>query len=164
VSLLKRVFPYPLLALALTLMWLLLNQSLATFDVVLGLVLGASLSRFMLRLDPDPPVIRKPRVVVELTAIVLYDIFISNLQMIAISVNPLRRPTSGFVNVPLQLRNRYGLAALATIITSTPGTFWAAYDRRSGVLTVHILDLRSPAYWTRVIKSRYERRLLEIFG
>lgn len=163
-SLLKRVFPYPLLAIALAAMWLVLNQSVAPFHVVVGLALGASLSRVMLRLDPEPPVIRRPRLILELTGVVLYDILVSNLRMIAIILRFGPGPRSGFVNIPLQLRNRYGLAALATIITSTPGTFWAAYDRRSGVLTIHVLDLPEPAYWAKTVKERYERRLLEVFG
>src|SRR5690606_16295213 len=164
VSLLKRVFPYPLLAIALAAMWLVLNQSVAPFHVVVGLALGASLSRVMLRLDPEPPVIRRPRLILELTGVVLYDILVSNLRMIAIILRFGPRPRSGFVNIPLQLRNRYGLAALATISTSAPGTCWAAYDRRSGVLTIHVLDLREPAYWAKTVKERYERRLLEVFG
>ena len=84
--------------------------------------------------------------------------------MIAIVINLDRRtPTSGFVNIPLQLRSRYGLAALATIITSTPGTFWAAHDRRTGVLTIHVLDLVDESFWARNVKLRYERLLMEIF-
>ena len=161
---LRRVFPYPLLGLALSVMWLVMNQSLEPYDVVLGLVLGATLSRIMLRLDPEPPTIRRPLVVLQLTGVVLWDIFVSNVRMIAIVLNFRSRPTSGFLNIPLELRNRYGLAALATIVTSTPGTFWAAYDRTSGVLTIHVLDLREPEYWMQAIKGRYERRLLEIFG
>jgi len=164
VRFLRQVFPYPLLVVALALMWLVLRRSLAPFDLVMGVALGASLSRVMLRLDPDPPVIRKPRQVLELTAVVLYDILVSNLRMFAIILSFGPGPRSGFVNIPLQLRNRYGLAALATIITSTPGTFWAAYDRRSGVLTIHVLDLHEPEYWAKTVKERYERRLLEIFG
>ena len=162
--LLERVFPYPLLAAALAVMWLALQGSVAPFDVVFGVALGAALSRVMLRLDPDPPAIRKPRQVLALTGVVLYDILASNLRMFSVILSPRRAPRSGFVNIPLQLRNRYALAALATIVTSTPGTFWAAYDRRSGVLTIHVLDLHEPSYWVKTIKNRYERRLLEIFG
>lgn len=161
---LRRVFPYPLLSLALAGLWLALNQSVEPFHVILGLVLGAALSRFMLRLDPEPPRIRRPLVVLQLTLIVLWDIFVSNVRMLWLVLHLRSTPKSGFVNIPLQLRDRYGLAALSTIITSTPGTFWAAYDRRSGVLTIHILDLRDPEDWVRTIKDRYERRLLEVFG
>ena len=70
---------------------------------------------------------------------------------------------SGFIHVPLDLRNRYGLAVLAIILTSTPGTLWVQYDRLSGRLLLHVLDLVEEQEWIDLIKGRYERLLLEIF-
>jgi multicomponent K+:H+ antiporter subunit E len=70
---------------------------------------------------------------------------------------------SGFIEVPLDLRNPYGLAALACIITATPGTLWVGFDRKRGLLTMHILDLIDDETWIRTIKGRYEQPLLEIF-
>lgn len=160
----KRLVPFPFLAALLMLLWLVLNQSLAPFDLVVGAVLGVVLSRVMLLLDPDPPDIKRPRAIIRLFFIVAYDVIRSNFAMARIILNLGRRmPTSGFVNIPLQMRNRYGLAALATIITSAPGTFWAAYDTRTGVLTIHVLDLVDDAYWLKTIKWRYEGLLMEIF-
>ena len=52
---------------------------------------------------------------------------------------------------------------LACIITSTPGTIWVNYDTVRGVLLIHVLDLVDEEGWTRTIKDRYERLLLEIF-
>lgn len=160
----NRVLPYPLLAGSLMALWLLLNQSLAPLDLLIGAGLGFALSRAMLVLDPDPPTIRRPRAVLRLLRVASYDVVRSNLAMIRIILNLGRRElTSGFVNIPLQIRSRYALAALATIITSTPGTFWAAHDRRTGVLTIHVLDLVDDAYWVRLVKRRYEVLLMEIF-
>lgn len=160
----SRYVPYPVLAALLMLLWLMLNRSLAPLDLLIGAVLGLTLSRLMLVLDPEPPTIRRPRAIVKLFFIVFYDVVRSNFAMIAIIFNLDRRvPSSGFVNIPLQLRSRYGLAALSTIITSTPGTFWAAHDRRTGVLTIHVLDLVDESYWARNVKLRYERLLMEIF-
>ena len=72
-----------------------------------------------------------------------------------------RRP--GFVHIPLELRDPYGLAALACIITSTPGTLWVKFEEPAGTLTIHVLDLVDKAEWISTIKSRYEQPLLEIF-
>jgi multicomponent K+:H+ antiporter subunit E len=71
--------------------------------------------------------------------------------------------TSGFMNIPLEMRAPYGLAALAIIITSTPGTLWVDFDSARGVLTIHVLDLIDEEAWIATIKQRYERRLMEIF-
>jgi len=160
----KRLFPYPFLAVMLMGLWLLLNQSLAPLDLLIGAVLGAVLSRVMLLLDPNPPNIKRPKAIIRLFFIVAYDVIRSNFAMARIILRlDRRKPSSGFVNIPLQMRNRYGLAALATIITSAPGTFWAAYDTRSGVLTIHVLDLVDEAHWLKTIKWRYEGLLMEIF-
>ena len=61
------------------------------------------------------------------------------------------------------MRDPAGLAALACIITATPGTAWAGYDAASGVLTMHVLDLADPQAMRDTIRGRYERRLMEIF-
>jgi multicomponent K+:H+ antiporter subunit E len=74
-----------------------------------------------------------------------------------------RQRKPGFVEIPLDLRNPYGLAALACIITATPGTLWVGFDQKRGLLTMHILDLIDEKTWVRTIKGRYEQPLLEIF-
>ena len=61
------------------------------------------------------------------------------------------------------MRNPYGLAWLACIITSTPGTLWVNFDAQKGSLMIHVLDLVDEGEWIRTIKDRYERHLLEIF-
>ena len=67
------------------------------------------------------------------------------------------------MDIPLDLRDPYGLAVLACIITSTPGTLWVSFDAGEGMLTIHVLDLIDENDWIRTIKGRYERLLLEIF-
>lgn len=67
------------------------------------------------------------------------------------------------MRVPLDMRNPYGLAVLACIVTATPGTIWVEYDFAQGTLLLHILDLIGEEEWARIIKNRYEGRLMEIF-
>jgi multicomponent K+:H+ antiporter subunit E len=67
------------------------------------------------------------------------------------------------VRIPLRTNNRYCLAVLACIITSTPGTLWMAHDTRSNVLLLHVLDLVDEQRWIELIQQRYERLLREIF-
>jgi multicomponent K+:H+ antiporter subunit E len=108
--------------------------------------------------------VRRPRAVIELLWLVFTDIVRSNVAVAGIALHPeVRGRTSGFVSIPMRMRNPVGLAALACIITSTPGTSWAGYESRSGVLTIHVLDLVDEQTWVDVIRHRYERRLMEIF-
>jgi multicomponent K+:H+ antiporter subunit E len=158
----KVLARHSLLAAVLVGTWLLLNQTLAPVHWLAALALaGVALWGYAaLR----PPAIRGRRAGVALTLgwVVLADIVRSNIGVAGIVLGAQRRG-AGFVDIPLELRNPAGLAVLACIITSTPGTAWARYDSARGVLTMHILDLVDEREWVEIVKQRYERRLLEIF-
>jgi multicomponent K+:H+ antiporter subunit E len=100
-----------------------------------------------------------------LAGFVAADIVRSNIAVALIVLGVTgRERKSGFVHIPLDLRQPYGLAVLACIITSTPGTLWVSFDEATGTLTIHVLDLIDESEWIRTIKGRYERLLLEIFA
>jgi multicomponent K+:H+ antiporter subunit E len=159
-----RWLPYPLLALMLLAMWLLLNQSLSPGQFVLGAAVAIFASRAMAALQPPKARIRAIWPIPRLAAVVLADIIRSNIAVAGIVLLPgQRRRVSGFVRVPLTMRNPYGLSILACIITATPGTIWVEYDGRANRLLVHVLDLIDEEEWIQLIKRRYERLLMEIF-
>jgi multicomponent K+:H+ antiporter subunit E len=150
---------------ALLAMWLVLNQTLAPVHVLLGTALGLAGGYVMARLQPPAGKVRYRGVVVaELLALVLADIVRSNLAVARIVLDPgVRNRTAGFLSMPLEVRHPGALAALACIITATPGTSWARYDAARNILTIHVLDLVDERAWIRLFKARYERRLREIF-
>jgi multicomponent K+:H+ antiporter subunit E len=154
-----------LFRLALVVLWLLLNQSLAPGGVLLGAALALGGTLAFARLQPPASGMRfRPRVLVELLCLVLADIVRSNLAVARIVLGLHRaKRTAGFLSMPLELRDPRGLAVMACIITATPGTSWARYDAARNILTIHVLDLVDEAAWIRLFKHRYERRLLEIF-
>lgn len=156
--------PFPLVSASLLAMWLVLNQTVAPGHVLLGTVL-AMIGGWMLRALHTPKVrIRRLPAIVRLFCLVFADIVRSNIAVARIILGPRHRDvTSGFVKIPLQLRDPHGLAVLACIITATPGTLWVNYDAATGVLMIHVLDLIDESAWLRTIKGRYESLLLEIF-
>ena len=158
----KRWLPFPLLSALLLATWLLLIGSVALGDVLLGvlLALGAGLALSALQ---SPQKLRRPGAACMLIAAVLVDIVRSNIAVARIVLLPPLARTAGFVTIPLQLQSPGGLAALACIITATPGTAWARYDSRNSTVTIHVLDLIDENVWLSTVKDRYERRLLEIF-
>ena len=106
---------------------------------------------------------RRLAYILRLVGLVLADIVRSNVAVARIVLGGRRSMTSGFVRIPIDLKNSYGLATLACIITATPGTLWVAFDEAGRMLTIHVLDLIDEEQWVRTIKGRYERLLLEIF-
>ena len=161
----RLLLPYPIASAGLFGLWLLLNQSLSSGHILLGGVVGLVGGWSLERLALPKMRLRRPGVICRLGASVLKDILLSNIAVARIVLGLGRRGwTSGFVEIPLELRDPYGLAALACIITSTPGTLWADFDPANGVLTIHVLDLVDRSEWIQTIKERYERPLLEIFA
>lgn len=159
-----RFLPFPLMALALFAMWLLLVQSLGPGQLILGALLAVGGAWTLTALEPPSIRVRRPGAILELSLLVLADIVRSNIAVARIILGPRsQNETSGVMQIPLELRAPYGLAALAIIITSTPGTLWVNFDPASGILTIHVLDLIDEEAWVETIKQRYERRLMEIF-
>ena len=160
----RRLLPFPLLSASLLAMWLLVNQTLAFGHILLGGILALCGAATVAVLQLPKARIRRPGAIVRLFFRVLTDIIRSNIAVARIILHPgQRRRTSGFVNIPLDLRDSYGLAVLACIITCTPGTVWVDFDPGSGMLMIHVLDLIDENTWIGIIKGRYERLLLEIF-
>lgn len=159
-----RWLPFPWLSACLLAMWLVLNQSVSAGHLLLGSVLALLGGRAMTALQPIRGRPRNPGAMIRLACLVFADVVRSNIAVLRIILNPWRKGvTSGFVNIPLDLRDRYGLAVLACIITSTPGTLWVSFNSASGNLMIHVLDLVDENVWIETIKGRYERLLLEIF-
>ena len=157
-------FP-PLLFLSLVVIWLLLNQSVALGHIVLGAVLSAVLCWLSAELRPLQPRVRRPWLAAVVAVLVLVDIVRSNVGVFRIVLGLVRdrEVKSGFVRVPLDLRDPHGIAVLATIVTSTPGTVWVDLDPEGRFVTLHVLDLRDEKEWIRWIKDRYERHLMRMF-
>lgn len=160
----RRWLPHPLLSAGLLAMWLLLNQSLAVGHLLLGLALALVGGLITTSLELPPVALRRPGAIVLLAWRVLCDIVRSNIAVSRIILGHRQKERrSGFMTIPLDLRDRYGLAILACIITATPGTIWLNFDSARGTLLIHVLDLIDEAAWVHIIKDRYERLLIEIF-
>jgi multicomponent K+:H+ antiporter subunit E len=159
-----RILPFPMASVGLLILWLLLNQSFSPGHILLGSIAGLVGGWSLAALEVPKVRIRRPGVILRLLALVVTDIVRSNIAVARIILGLQKRPRiPGFVEIPLELRNPYGLSALACIITSTPGTVWADFDAAKGMLTIHVLDLIDKDEWIRTIKGRYERHLLVIF-
>lgn len=162
----RAVLPHPILSLALFGASLLLSGSVAAPALALALLMALAAPHIMRALEVEPVRVRRPMTLVSFALVVTRDIIRSNWEvaLVILGLNASRENrVSGFVHIPLEMRDRYGLAVLAVIITSTPGTIWVEYEDATGVLLLHILDLQDGDDWADRIKNRYERRLMEIF-
>ena len=161
----KRWLPFPLLSAALLAMWLVLNETVAPAQVLLGGLLALAGGRMLALLQPPAGRARfRAAALATLLWLVFVDIVRSNAAVVGVVLRPAGRGrVAGFLAMPLEVRHPGALAVLACIITATPGTSWARYDAARNVLTIHVLDLVDEQAWIRQFKQRYERRLKEIF-
>lgn len=159
-----RLLPFPLVTAGLFAAWLLLNQALSFGHILLGGAAALVGGWVLTALQPPTARVRRLGAILRLSSLVLADIVRSNIAVGRIILGLAgQERKSGFVDIPLDLRDPYGLAALACIITSTPGTLWVSFDAATGRLMLHVLDLIDESEWVQKIKGRYEQLLLEIF-
>ena len=159
-----KLLPHPVLSLGLALTWMVLT-SFSLGQLLMGTLVGIVAARAYAVLTPDRARMRRPDLILRLLAIVIRDIAESNIAVARLILKGDRKSgrRSGFLRIPLDLREPNGLGLLALIVTATPGTAWFDHDPDTGVLLLHVFDLKEGADWTATIKTRYESLLLEIF-
>ena len=160
-----RLLPHPWLSAGLALAWLLLNAPVTPGSLLLALAVGLTVPAVMNTLQARPVRVKAPGALLRLAGIVLVDMVRSNIDVARII---LGRQTgarrTGFVAIPLDLREPFALSLLSIILTATPGTLWVQYDSDTGRLLLHVLDFTDGEAWIRRVKDRYERPLMEIFA
>ncbi len=154
-----------LLPACLVVLWLVVNESLAFADWLIGLAFALAVTALTNRARPLHAAPRRLGLILALCGRVLVDVVRANIVAGRIILLAGRRaPRSAFVDIPLDLVDPHGLAMLSVIVTATPGTVWIGYQPESRLLTLHVLDLDDETAMRRTIKERYERPLMEIFA
>ena len=159
----KRWLPAPLLSLAVFVVWLLLVATLAPAHLLLAALLAIVLPLLAQRLREDTAHLRRPLVAARLALVVLWDIVLSNIEVARRILGRESSIQPGFIWLPLDISNPHGIAALAGIITMTPGTLSSELSADRRHLLVHCLHLEDADAAIAQIKARYEAPLREVF-
>jgi multicomponent K+:H+ antiporter subunit E len=144
--------------------WLLLQQSLALPQLLVAGLLAWCIPRAVRGLLGDTLPLRLGRGVLPLIGRVLVDIVVANVAVARLALSSSTAPRPVWITLPLELRHPNGIALLATIITTTPGTVSCVIDEGTHTLLIHALDCTDPQAVIDDIKRRYEQPLMEIFG
>jgi len=164
-KLLNRLLPHPLLTLMLTVTWLLLVNRFSLNSLLFGFFLGLLIPVATQPYWPNRPKLKKPLKLMTYTALVIWDIVVANVTVARIVLfmpNSKRQPA--WVEIPLDIRTPEAIAMLGGTITMTPGTLTADISAQGRSLLVHCLHAPDTDTVRAEIKSRYEARLMEIFG
>ena len=161
----RWLLPHPFLTLILAVVWILLQNDItagmAVFGVILGIVIPFATSVWW----PEAPQGFRLGKMVSYSIVVLWDILVANVEVawIVLSV-PNAKLKPAWIVVPLELKQPEAITVLAGTITLTPGTVSADLSDEGHSLLVHVLHTEDPDAVRDDIKTRYERRLLEIFS
>lgn len=159
------LFPHPYLTLLLAVVWILLQNEfsagMAVFGVILGILIPWGTSVWW----PDRPKGFRLGRMIPYVFVVLWDIVIANIQVAWIVLTvPNAKLKPAWIAVPLELTQPEAITMLAGTITLTPGTVSADLSDEGHSLLVHVLHTDDPDAVREDIKTRYERRLQEIFS
>jgi multicomponent K+:H+ antiporter subunit E len=159
------LLPHPILTFLLAFVWVLLQNEVTAGMAVFGLILGVIIPRATAVWWPDRPSQIKLGRLLSYLLLVMWDIVIANIQVAWIVLtrpNAKLRPM--WISVPIDLRQPEAITILAGTITLTPGTVSADLSDGGHCLLIHALDADDPDAIRDEIKTRYERRLKEIFA
>lgn len=156
--------PHPLLSLLVAATWLLAQNSLYIGHVILAVGLGVALPRLTHRFWPGAPRLRRPGVALRLLGVFFYDLLVANFHVARLVLGPNDRLRPGFLHVPLDMDDEFGIVLLASMVTLTPGTVTVDRDAERNIMLVHALDIDDADAMVAQIKSRYEKPLQEALG
>lgn len=159
-----RFFPSLTLSAALFVVWILLQQSLHPATLLSALVVALVVPLLTKSLRPAAVVMRRPDVLARLALVVMRDM-LRSAWLVGRELLTKRNADihSAFLRVPLDTRDPNALAGLAMIVCLTPGTAWAELSMDRSVLLLHVFELKDEQGMIDMIKTRYERPLMQIF-
>jgi multicomponent K+:H+ antiporter subunit E len=161
---LARLIPHPFLSLTLVFVWFGLVNTFTLGNLILGTVFGLVIPMITAPYWPNRPVIARPLKIAEYMLVVLWDIIVANVQVAMIILFKREADIqSRWIPIPLELASAEAITVLAGTITMTPGTVSATLSADGSAILVHCLHTDDPESVRDEIKSRYERRLKEIF-
>lgn len=161
---LQKIFPHPVMTVVLALVWVALVNTISIGTLLFGLILGVLIPLVTQPFWPEPSRVNRLRRAIAYIGIVAWDIVVANLAVAyAILFKPAASLETRFISVPLDIETPEAVTLLAGTITMTPGTVSCDLSADGRHLLVHALDCPDEAQMVREIKTRYERRLQEMF-
>lgn len=159
----RKLLPHPFFSLFLLLLWLLMVESLAFSQFLLGGCLAWLIPFGTQQFWTEQSAVRHPAKFIRYLGRFTTDLFRSNLLVALQILKSSQQLQPGFVEYPLALTDDFAITILASTITLTPGTVSAHISRDRKVLLLHVLHLQDRDALIQDIQQRYESLLQEIF-
>jgi len=159
----KKLIPHPILSLALWVIWLLLNNTVAAGHMVLGAILALVIPLLTSGFWPEKVCIRHPVTLFKFIGVVIWDIVVANLIVAKLILGNKDTLQPKFMCIPLDIETPIAISLLANTISLTPGTVSCDVSEDHKTLFVHGLHEEDPEATVKDIKQRYEKPLKKVF-
>ncbi len=159
----RKWLPHPRFSLFLLVLWLLMVESFAVAQILLGGLLAWLIPFGTQQFWLEQSSMHHPVRMVQYVFHLFVDIIRSNFMVAWQIISPQNKLKPGFVEYPIQLQNDFAITLLASTVTLTPGTVSAHITRDKKVLLLHVLHLTDEQALVEAIHLRYETLLQEIF-
>ena len=93
----------------------------------------------------------------------LKEIIVANLKVARQVLSPIAGMQPAIIAIPLDIKTDFAITVLANMITLTPGTLSLDVSQSKKLLYVHAMHVDDPEAFKTDIKTRYERRVQEVF-
>lgn len=157
------LLPHPWLSLFLVVVWQLIMNDLSPGSLIMGFFLAWIIPLITHVFWPDPPIMRRPWVLLRFTLRVLGDILTANVDVARLILGPSANLRPAFVEYPIELTHDFAIHLLCSTISLTPGTVSSDISDDRRTLLIHALDVADEQELIETIKRRYERPLMEVF-
>jgi multicomponent Na+:H+ antiporter subunit E len=138
--------------------------SFAPWTLLTGFVAGFAVLYLTRRVwgDPEPQYFRKTFGFLSFFGFYAHALLQSAILIARQVLSPRITARPGVIAVPLEAERDVEIAALANLITLTPGTLSLDVSEDRSTLYVHAMFFDDPDTVLRDIKTNFERRLLEL--
>ena len=92
----------------------------------------------------------------------LWELLLSNFRVLHDVLTPRHYMNPGFIAIPLEAKTDLEILILANLISMTPGTMSIDISLNRRFLYLHVMYLDDVEQFRRMIKDKFETRVLEV--
>lgn len=146
----------------LAFLWAAVMDEVTFVNLVIGFVLGLVLLAFVTPHPGVSPYALKMLYVLRLLGIVIWDVVVANLRIAYEILTPTMHNLPAVYAYEMEARTDAEVTLLALLITFTPGTLMLEASEDGRVLYVHMMFSTPREEFTRSVRERLERPLLQV--
>lgn len=151
-----------LLNLFIAIIWMFLSTSFTVQAFIIGYIIGLIIIFIMRRYFKKKFYLVRLWAVIKLTLILLRELFLSNIAVLRVVLQPKLDIEPCIFAFPTELQHDWEITLLSNLITLTPGTLVVHVSDDQRTLYIHAIDVNNIAEEIDSIKQTFEKAIKEV--